>query len=301
MKFLGEDYKENITNRIIKALERGTAPWQQPWSSSCLPINAVTNNYYGGINSIILALKGDELSENHDPRWATRKQAESQGWSIKTGAEPTQIYVFILTKKIRIHSEFLNKDVFVGGKKSAFSKRFEVYHASQIQGIQSFEEIARPRQQVISNKMIDKIVFNCSARIFEGGSKACYSPQNDLIRIPCKRNFYDTESYYSTLLHELVHWTGHTSRLKSFFSDFGSERYAREELVTEIALMMLTAEAGITLTQKHFDNHAAYVDSWISLLESDTNAIFKATQDAKKAVNFILSFQDDEEQEKLSA
>ena len=71
--------------------------------------------------------------------------------------------------------------------------------------------------------------------------------------------------------------------------------------MAEIASMMLTHEVGITLTQKHFDNHAAYVASWISLLKSNTNAIFKATEDAQKAVNYILAFQDDEEQEKISA
>lgn len=70
--------------------------------------------------------------------------------------------------------------------------------------------------------------------------------------------------------------------------------------MAEFASMMLTYEAGITLTQEHFDNHAAYVALWISLLKSDNDAIFKATQDAQKAVNFILAFQDDE-QEKISA
>ena len=290
MKIFDEQYKEDITNRIIKALEKGTAPWQQPWSTN-LPINAVTNKYYRGMNSIILAIKGGEFSEDQeedrDQRWATQKQVESQGWSIKSGAEPTKIYVLIIPKKTKIHSDLFNR-VVVEKKKSAFMKTFEVYHASQIKGIPPF--IKCFRQQIISNEIIDKIVFNASARIFEGGIEACYIPQRDVIKIPYKRYFDDTESYYSTLLHELVHWTGHSSRL----------RYAREELVAEIASMMLTHEVGITLTQKHFDNHAAYVGFWISLLKSDTNAIFKATEDAQKAVNFILAFQDDEE-EKISA
>ena len=303
MKILDEQYKEDITNRIIKALEKGTAPWQRPWSIN-LPINAVTNKYYRGMNSIILDIKGGEFSEeqeeDRDQRWATQKQAESQGWSIKSGAEPTKIYVLIIPKKTKRHSDRLNRDVFVVDKKSAFTKIFEVYHASQIKGIPPLVKCCR--QQVISNEMIDKIVFNASARIFEGGYEACYMHQSDVIKMPYKKYFNDTESYYSTLLHELVHWTGHSSRLERFFSwDRESEAYAREELVAEIASMMLTHEVGITLTQKHFYNHAAYVASWISLLKSDTNAIFKATEDAQKAVNFILAFQDDEEQEKISA
>ena len=67
MKILDEQYKEDMTNRIIKALEKGTATWQKTWSNN-LPINAVTDNYYRGVNSIILAVKGDEFSEKqpHD-------------------------------------------------------------------------------------------------------------------------------------------------------------------------------------------------------------------------------------------
>ena len=56
--------------------------------------------------------------------------------------------------------------------------------------------------------------------------------------------------------------------------------------------MFLTVETGMKQTQEHFTNHVAYIDSWISLLKSDPNAIFKATQDAKKAVDFIMAFKD---------
>ena len=65
--------------------------------------------------------------------------------------------------------------------------------------------------------------------------------------------------------------------------------------------MFLTVETGIKQTQEHFSNHVAYIDSWISLLKSDPNAIFKATQEAKKAVDFIMAFKDNtNEQEKIA-
>ncbi len=263
-----------------------------------MPVNAVTGNYYQGINSIILSVEGDKLSEDGDSRWATKKQAESRGWSIKDGAEPTKIFVLILPKKIRVHSGFLGKDVIVGDKKYAIRRTFEVYHASQIRGISTL--VKTKRNPIISNEILDKIIFYSSARIFEEGSEACYLPKSDLIKMPYKSAFIDTESYYSTLLHELAHWTGHSSRLDSFFSwsfDTNSEAYAREELVAEIASMFLTIETGISQTQEHFDNYMAYLNSWISLLESDSNAIFKATQEAKKAVDFIMSFKDNEQED----
>ena len=291
------EYREKMTNKIIEALKRGLAPWQKPWINN-MPVNAVTDNYYQGINAIILSVEGDRLSENGDSRWATRKQAESRGWKIKDGEEAIKIFVLILPKKRVVHSVLLNKDVVVRDHKSAFRKTFEVYHASQIKGI---PQLVKPKcNPVMSNENLDKIIFYSSARIFEGGSEACYLPKSDLIRMPYRSAFMDTESYYSTLFHELAHWTGHSSRLDRFFSwsfDKNSEAYAREELVAEIASMFITAETGIKQTREHFDNHIAYIDSWISLLKSDPNAIFKVTQEAKKAVDFLMSFKDIEQEE----
>ena len=204
MSLTDKNYREEITNKIIEALKRGAAPWQQTWSDNVL-INAVTGNYYQGINSIILSVEGDRLSQDGDTRWATKKQAESKGWAIEDGAEPTEIFVLILPKKNKIDSGLLDREIIVGNKKSAFRKTFEVYHASQIRGISLF--VKTKRKPVMSNEVLDRIVFYSSARIFEGGNEAYYSPRDDLIRMPYRHLFIDTESYYSTLLHELAHWT----------------------------------------------------------------------------------------------
>ena len=115
-----------------------------------------------------------------------------------------------------------------------------------------------------------------------------------LVFFPPQTAFNDSTGYYSMLLHELAHWTGHETRLKRFFSwSKSTEDYAREELVAEIASMFLSVETGLPQTDKHFENHASYVASWISLLESDSSAIFMASIEAKKATDFILSFRND--------
>ena len=102
---------------------------------------------------------------------------------------------------MRIHSGFIDREIIAGNKKSALRKTFEVYHASQIRGI--FPFVKPKRNLVMSNEVLDKIVFYSSARIFEGGNEAYYSPRDDLIRMPYRHTFIDTESYYSTLLHEI--------------------------------------------------------------------------------------------------
>lgn len=67
-----------------------------------VPTKAVTEKSYNGINSIILSMKRDELSSDDDFRWATRKQAKSQGWSVRLGEKPTEIYICLfLEEKIK--------------------------------------------------------------------------------------------------------------------------------------------------------------------------------------------------------
>ncbi|MBR2207768.1 MAG: DUF1738 domain-containing protein [Synergistaceae bacterium] len=288
----GEEYRMEITQKIIEALENGTAPWQKPWLDY-RPVNAVTGNFYVGINSIILSIEGEKFTTNEDSRWATRRQAESKKWSIKSDEKPITLKFFRIFEE-EVESNRL-RDIFQGRnvRKYAVSKTFEVFHASQIQGIPFLPAIRRKQKHIVNDEVIDKIIFNASARIYEGGNEACYSPDIDVIRMPIKKSFADTESYYSTLLHELAHWTGHRSRLDRIASfDRGSASYAREELVAEIASMFLSAEFGISQTQEHFDQHAAYINSWIKYLKSDPNAIFNAAKEAKKAANYILTFKE---------
>ena len=91
------------------------------------------------------------------------------------------------------------------------------------------------------------------------------------------------------IFHELSHWSGHSSRLNRNLSVLRTSiTYAREELVAEIASMFISVETGIPQNQEHFDNHVAYVSSWISILKEDHKALFKAISDAEKAANFIL-------------
>ena len=274
-----KDYKVEITDKLIKALEVGSAPWQRTWSCDSAPVNAVTGRYYQGTNSILLWHEAEKLSSDGDFRWATRNQAEKKGWSIKSGSRPVKISIMIIP------------DEEEGVKQRPIRKTFEVYHASQIRGIPKL--IRRTKSCVMSNNEIEEIIYNSSARIFEGGSEALYSSREDLIRMPRKSSFKDTEGYYSTLLHELAHWTGHESRLNRFYSwNLTKESYAREELIAEIASMFLSSETGMYLTQDHFNNHAAYISSWISLLKSDHEEIFRAAKEATKATNYILAFRE---------
>ena len=107
--------------------------------------------------------------------------------------------------------------------------------------------------------------------------------------MPLRDDFYSSESFYGTALHELTHWSGGAKRLnRQVCNHFGSDSYAFEELIAEIASIFLSTQTGIKLDDKHFQNHVAYIASWIRILKSDSNKIFKASTEAEKAANFLL-------------
>lgn len=88
-----------------------------------------------------------------------------------------------------------------------------------------------------------------------------------------------------TKLHELGHWTGHSSRLNRDFSGArGGDAYAREELVAELCSAFLCAELGIVPTVRHAD----YLGAWLEILNADNRAIIQAASLASKAAKFIL-------------
>ena len=283
-------YRQEITEQVIKALEQGTAPWQRPWSGECFPRNAVSKRHYSGANTIVLSMKGLMLDGGADPRWLTFRQAAAKGWNIRKGEHGTNISfwknIYAPVEDIAgnpildSNGNPVMKDIFM-------EKLFTVFHASQIEGIPPY--IPTVISEIEANEKAEKILSASGAEIRHGGCRAFYRYSEDFIQLPPKETFTSDEGYYSTALHELSHWTGHESRLNRDMSGIkGSPAYAREELVAELGAMFLSAETDIQQTQEHFDNHAAYVDSWISLLKGDPNVLFKAAADANKATEFLL-------------
>lgn len=252
-----KEYREEITNKVIEALKNGTAPWQRTWVGGG-PCNAVTGYKYQGINSLILSVAGERFNHGIDPRWATFLQAQSKGWRIKYGSKPVRILFWKAIKRRK--SENTEDEETIG-----MLKYFYVFHASQINGISAYKPKTRKKVDILeSNQKVERILSTCGAKIVHGGYEAFYSPSRDTIHVPYGYDFVDAEAYYSTLLHELAHWTAHYSRLNMDLSGRkGSISYAREELVAEIASMFLSIEMGVTMTEEHFNNHASYVGSWI--------------------------------------
>ena len=282
-------YRNEMTEKMVEALKQGVAPWQKPWHSDKAPRNAATGRLYNGVNSVILSLIGLEAGWN-DPRWATFEQAKTKGWNIRKGSKGIKV-IFWKSIAKPVLNEYgkpvLNEDGTPKMKTIPFARFFTVFHASQIDKIPAYKPNTLTAGE--ANEKAERIIADSGAVIRHGGNRAFYSPEDDYIQLPVRENFIDAAGYYATVLHELGHWTGGKSRLnRDLTGRKSSIPHAREELVAEMCAMFVSAETGIPQTKEHFENHAAYIESWISLLTSDPNALFKAAADANKAAEYIL-------------
>ncbi len=294
-----KSFADTVAERLIAALEKGTAPWQKPWKpgepNGLLPFNPTTNKRYRGINALMLM-----SADRDDQRWMTYKQAQAIGAQIRKGEKGTQIQYWSFSSTTSVKGDD-GKPVKGGDGKTVketvnFSRprvfTATVFNAEQIDGLPPFE-IKKPAEEGWSpSERAERILAASNAVILhDQEDKAFYRPSTDKIHMPTRAQFATPEAYYSTMIHELGHWTGHKSRLdRDLTGSFGSISYAKEELRAEIASMILGDELGVGHDPSQ---HVAYVASWIKVLRDDPLEIFRAASDAEKIQDFVLSFEKD--------
>ena len=178
-------------------------------------------------------------------------------------------------------------------KQIPFLRYYNVFHIDQCEGIAAKHTQSLP-QTASADEAAEAIICGYTGRTGvkieqQEGDRAFYRPSADSITLPLLAQFKQTAEYYSTAFHELVHSTGHASRLNRLESTafFGGEAYSKEELVAEIGAAALVNHAGME-TSASFRNSAAYVQNWLSVLKSDKRFIVSAAGKADKAVSFIL-------------
>ncbi|MBD8983740.1 MAG: DUF1738 domain-containing protein [Bacteroides cellulosilyticus] len=136
------------------------------------------------------------------------------------------------------------------------------------------------------DKMIEDNSWVCPIEL-KYQDRAYYSILNDKIVMPEKAQFVDGESFVSVLLHEMTHSTGSESRLNRIKpSAFGSEEYAREELVAELGSALVAQRYGISKNVK--DESAAYLKSWLNSLKESPDFIKTTLFDVKRASGMIV-------------
>ena len=288
-----QEYRDELVKKLCDAMENGTAPWQKTWTDGDAPFNAVSGRAYHGINAVNLALQSQALGHSEDGRWLTFDQAKEKGWHVKQGEKGTHVEFYKFEEKPKFDeagSPVLDADGKQEVEKNVIVRNYVVFHASQIEGIEPY--IPKARNPIEDNEKAERILKESGAEIRHGGNEAFYNRTDDYIQLPEKGQFNSQADYYASALHELSHWTGHSSRLnRPASNDMKSEIYAKEELVAEISSMFVSAETGIPQTQEHFENHASYVDYWVKAVKEDPNALFKAFNQAQKASEEILKYE----------
>jgi len=287
------DHYQEVTDRIIAALEAGTPPWRRPWDPDkaggpAMPRNAATGQRYRGINVLTLGMSSLAFRSG-DPRWATYKQAEDHGWQVRRGERGTTGYFF---KRLELRDDSRPEDDEEAVRRIPLLRAFTLFHASQIDGIPAYVPPTVAEAPWRAPEAAEIILANSGAVVRIGGDRAFYSPATDHIQMPPQAAFATALGYCGVLIHEMSHWTGAPSRLnRDLRNSLGSHDYAREELRAEIGQVMVCAEVGIA--DCDFSNNAAYVASWLEKLRSDRKEIFRAAADAQRIADYLLAFHPD--------
>ena len=276
-----------VTDRIIEELKKGYIPWQKPWMSMRLQsgaYNRITKRPYSILNQLLL---------QHEGEYATIRQWNQLGGKIKKGSK-AEIVVFWKLQEFQEEKE--NGEV--EEKKVPLLRYYRVFHISAVDGV---TPLSRPEpEEVLGIEAGDKVIREYVDREHvlireEYTDEAYYSPSRDQIVIPGKQQYKDIHEFYSTAFHEMVHSTGHKTRLDRDMSQniFGSEGYSKEELIAEIGSAMLMCTVGID-TKQSFRNSAAYIQGWLRQIQQDERLVVSAAGKAEKAVKYILNISSEE-------
>jgi antirestriction protein ArdC len=259
------DVYQIVTDALLAKLETGTIAWRKPWHEMGAPRNYVSGRFYSGINSFLLNMTGCL------PFFLTFKQAKELGGSIREGAKSYPVIFFkMLTKKEGAATPAGQP---ADDKKIPMLQYYRVFSVEDVVGVKIKlpEVVARPAHEPVA--ACEQVLANWAdkPKISHMQQRAYYSPVLDYVNMPKPESFHSAPEYYATLFHELGHSTGHPRRLNregiTEAIKFGSENYAREELVAEMSAAFLCAFTGIA--PQVIDNSAAYLVSWLGKLNPD--------------------------------
>lgn len=282
---------EEITRQIIELLKRGRLPWIRPWEAWPLRHNG---RLYTGTNSLILCLAADEAGYR-SRYWLTKAQGKRLGAVIRDGQVGTRVLRPVVAPLPPMVMDPRLGFVQPGTRrvwKTREGRRvrvrmdsYRVFNAEQFAGLPDrFYTAPEPdgRHLEAAHHFFEAI----DARMKEGGDCASYSPSDDLIQMPRSVWFHGGTEYFATLAHELGHWTGHRKRLaRSLAGQFGDPEYAREELVAELAAAYVLAANDLPGIKRQ--SHAAYLGSWLRILESDPEAFPRAATLGQSAADYL--------------
>lgn len=304
---LVSDLYQQVTDKIIAAIEKGTLPWRRPWRSpvkltGCpIPVNACTGRVYQGINVLLLWLAADERGFTAD-RWLTYRQALEVGGQVRKGETGS---LAVLYKPLEYPLKDINDNLELEdtGKpimvRRTMIRSLVLFNVTQCDGLP--DSVAGIPSTFVSTtigetagtkvtKQVLRILDATGVKVRSFCQEyACYQPLTDEIVMPVPAQFFTDSDYWSTLLHELVHATGHQKRLNregiiTSPRPFGDPVYAFEEMIAEMGSAFLCAVLGVYGEVQH----DSYIHHWLSILKADKRALFRACRFSREAADYLL-------------
>ena len=289
------DIAKELAQTFIDCLKEDQLPWDSGRVELDMlnPYNPKTKSQYAGSSRIILILKSIANGWT-DPRFLTFNNAKDLGGFVRKGEHGTNLIRY-QPKTVLVKDDDGNVviDEETGKPKQQeifMPLPYTVFNVSQIEGIK-LEPLVK-QEEFNSIDRVDNLIKQSGANIVYDPLcvTPCYRPVSDDIRLPPKDTFLNQDAFYSTLLHELSHWTGHESRLNRGLTEnyHKPDFRAQEELTAEIGSSLLCKALGVP---HDLSNSKAYIQSWIKELTDKPKEILKATNRADKIATYVLKFE----------
>lgn len=277
--------KNALAEAILAAIKANTMPWRKSWKNDGCnrPYNPITKTIYRGSNAmtlylpLLIKMMADNTAMVPEFRFSTFKQIKDEGMSVKKGSKGFPIFYW---------GTYTTNDDDTEEKVKMCIKHFTVFN---------YQDVDIPEGHTIkplttSDFTCDKpnimgIINRLKIKIVQGNTlDPCYNLANNVIMMP--DNFDDDVSKYTTLFHEIVHWT--KNNIKNCKRELS---YASEELVAELGSFMICHDLGIEYTPVENSNYYEYLRSWLSNFPTDEakiDALNNALMYANRAVKAIM-------------
>jgi antirestriction protein ArdC len=297
----GPSAEELLVADLVALMESSDLPpWRREWAGQQGEHRSLeTGQPYRGANPILLEL-GSMLRGHTLPLWIGGAQAKAHGWWPRKGCKAVRIVRPQLNK--RDQQDDNGQPVTGPDGTQLISawvsfKPVAVFNAADLVGADEeteaalqariHEAIGQPLQLAPQARLeaAEAVLEAWPVPTSWGGTRACYSPSLDQIRMPEAEAFTTREAFAATWAHEQSHSTGHSSRLdRPMGGVHGSKAYAKEELIAELAAVLIAYRLQIGC---QLENHAAYLKEWAQLLREEPKALFKVLSQARQAADLI--------------
>jgi antirestriction protein ArdC len=296
------DVYASITDQIIAAIEAGADHPQMPWHSQGSiierPVNVASKRAYRGVNTVALWASA-YCQQFTTGLWGTYRQWQEKGAQVRKG-EKSSVIIFYKDVELGEQDQSASNDDERGNRRF-IARASRVFNVAQVDGFE-LPAIEPSIDRIDPCVAAEGFVAATGANITVAGERAFYNRGTDSITMPDRHRFVGTntstatEGWYSTLLHELTHWSGAETRCARTFGErFGDDAYAMEEMVAELGAAFLCGDLGITAEPRA--DHADYIGHWLRILKGDRKAIFTAASAANKAAEYLKSIAQIEQRE----